>query len=136
MSNQYTETSYREDPDRREARSEPGYERSYFTDRIESMYKDLKISSTYYKEVLRSLLSSMRVNYLDDQGDYKDVKIHHGRQERIIAKKFQENNLILPETAGADLGLINVPAEENATSQSPCAMAQGLFFKLTLVFRR
>ena len=96
MSNQYTETSYREDPDRREARSEPGYERSYFTDRIESMYKDLKISSTYYKEVLRSLLSSMRVNYLDDQGDYKDVKIHHGRQERIIAKKFQENNLILP----------------------------------------
>ena len=96
MSNQYTEISYREDPDRREDRSELGYERKYFTDRIESMYRDLKISSTYYKEVLRSLLSSMKVNYLDEQGDYKDVKIHHGRQERIIAKKFQENNLILP----------------------------------------
>jgi hypothetical protein len=96
LSNQYTEISYREDPDRREDRSELGYERKYFTDRIESMYRDLKISSTYYKEVLRSLLSSMKVNYLDEQGDYKDVKIHHGRQERIIAKKFQENNLILP----------------------------------------
>jgi hypothetical protein len=60
------------------------------------MSKDMRISPTYYKEVLRSLLSSMKLSYVDDQSDYKEVKLHHGRQERIIAKKFQENNLILP----------------------------------------
>lgn len=60
------------------------------------MSQDLKMSPTYYKEVLRSLLSSIKLAYIDDQANYKEVKLHHGRQERLIAKKFQENNLILP----------------------------------------
>jgi len=72
------------------------YGRSYFTDRIDKMMSDMRMSSVFYKEVLRSLLSSMKLSYIDDQSDYKEVKLHHGRQERIIAKKFQENNLILP----------------------------------------
>ena len=60
------------------------------------MSQDLKMSPTYYKEVLRSLLSSIKLAYIDDQANYKEVKLHHGRQERLVAKKFQENNLILP----------------------------------------
>jgi len=72
------------------------YGRHYFTDRINKMLSDMKMSSVFYKEILRSLLSSMNLSYIDDQSEYKEVKLHHGRQERTIAKKFQENNLILP----------------------------------------
>ena len=72
------------------------YGRNYFTDRIDKMLSEMKMSSVFYKEVLRSLLSSMKLSYIDDQSEYKEVKLHHGRQERVIAKKFQENNLVLP----------------------------------------
>jgi len=72
------------------------YGRDYFTDRVDKMLSEMRMSSIFYKEVLRSLLSSMSLSYIDDQSEYKEVKLHHGRQERTIAKKFQENNLILP----------------------------------------
>jgi len=73
-------------------------DRAYFTDRVEKLSKELKVSPTYYKEVLRSLLASMRLSYIDEQAERRDVKLHHGRQERLVAKKFQENNIVLPYT--------------------------------------
>ena len=71
-------------------------DRDYFLDRIHEYLDNPSIKSSYYKELLRSLLSDIHLSYIDDQGDYKEVKLHHGRQDRMVAKKFQENNLILP----------------------------------------
>lgn len=71
-------------------------DRAYFLDRIHEYLDNPSIKSSYYKELLRSLLSDIHLSYIDDQGDYKEVKLHHGRQDRMVAKKFQENNLILP----------------------------------------
>lgn len=81
-------TAYESDPE--------FYGRSYYEDRIYDITSNLRVSPTYYKEVLRALLSSLKLSYVDEQGDHVEVKLHHGRQERNIAKLFQENNLILP----------------------------------------
>lgn len=50
----------------------------------------------FYKDVLRGLLSQVKLHYTDDQNQFKEIPVHHGRQERVIAKKFQENNIVLP----------------------------------------
>ena len=50
----------------------------------------------FYKDILRGVLSQIKLGYVDDQDSYKEISLHHGRQERAIAKKFQENNIILP----------------------------------------
>lgn len=95
--NNFNEYVYNSSTSAQATASDPEfYGRAYFEDRIINMSEDLKISPTYYKEVLRALLSGLRLSYVDDQGDYKEVKLHHGRQERNIAKLFQENNLVLP----------------------------------------
>ena len=51
---------------------------------------------TVYKEMLRALISQMNLRYVDSRGEPIDIKLHHGRQDRAVAKKFQENNIILP----------------------------------------
>lgn len=53
-------------------------------------------TNTFYKDVLRGILSQVKLSYVDEQGSHKELSLHHGRQERAIAKKFQENNIILP----------------------------------------
>ena len=64
------------------------------------MLRDLMATSkdkqVFYKDVLRGLLSQVKLYYTDDQDQFKEIPIHHGRQERAIAKKFQENNIVLP----------------------------------------
>ena len=71
-------------------------DRNYFLDRMAKYSENPSIKSSYYKELLRSLLSDIKLSYIDDQGDHKVLKLHHGKQERMVAKKFQENNIILP----------------------------------------
>lgn len=70
--------------------------REYILGKVQEYSKNLVINSTVYKEVLRSLLSSIKITFVNAQQENIQVKIHHGRQERIVAKKYQENNLILP----------------------------------------
>ena len=70
--------------------------RTLFKKDIENYSKNLNISPIIYKEFLRGLLSQIKLGYIDDQSEFIEVKLAHGRQERIVAKKFQENNLILP----------------------------------------
>lgn len=53
-------------------------------------------TDAFYKDVLRGLLSQFNLGYVDSQDKYKEIDLHHGRQDRAVAKKFQENNLILP----------------------------------------
>lgn len=68
----------------------------YFREKIEKISRDMTVAPSFYKEVLRSLLADLQLYYVDSQGKKTDVKLHHGRQERVIAKKFQENNIVLP----------------------------------------
>lgn len=70
--------------------------REYILGKVQEYSKNLVINSTVYKEILRSLLSSIKITFVNAQHENIQVKIHHGRQERIVAKKYQENNLILP----------------------------------------
>jgi len=70
--------------------------RTLFKKDIENYSKNLNISPIIYKEFLRGLLSQIKLGYVDDQSTFTKVKIAHGRQERMVAKKFQENNIVLP----------------------------------------
>jgi hypothetical protein len=74
----------------------PETARSYLKDKIAAMSKKLNVTSKVYKEILRSLLSEIRLGYINDDSEYVSLKLHHGRQERAVSKKFQENNIILP----------------------------------------
>jgi len=69
---------------------------TYLRDKIVSLSKNLNVTSKVYKEMLRALLSEIQLGYINDDSEYVKVKLHHGRQERSVAKKFQENNIILP----------------------------------------
>jgi len=74
--------------------ADTGY--NYLKDKITKMSKNLNVTSKVYKEILRSLLAELRLGYINDDSEYTKLKLHHGRQERAVAKKFQENNIILP----------------------------------------
>jgi hypothetical protein len=63
---------------------------------IDKIEETAHIRNDAYKEVLRGLLSNLKIYYIDSQSNAIDVKLHHGRQERAVAKMFQENNLVLP----------------------------------------
>jgi hypothetical protein len=63
---------------------------------IDKIEETSHIRNDAYKEVLRGLLSNIELYYVDSQSKAIDVKLHHGRQERTVAKMFQENNLVLP----------------------------------------
>jgi hypothetical protein len=63
---------------------------------ISMMENDSSFKHDYYKELLRTLLHQIPLSYINDQGERVDVKMHHGRQDRLVAKMFQENNLVLP----------------------------------------
>lgn len=73
-----------------------GDSRHFLLSKIEQYSKGLTINSSVYKEILRSLLSRINPSYINAQEQNVQVKVHHGRQDRTVAKKFQENNLILP----------------------------------------
>lgn len=70
--------------------------RDYLKSKITQMSKSLNMTSKVYKEILRALLSELRLGYINDESEYVKLKLHHGRQERAVAKKFQENNIVLP----------------------------------------
>ena len=93
MNNRYFEYTIREGTNPVPP-AETGY--SYLKDKIRAMSKNLNVTSKVYKEILRSLLSEIQLGYINDDSEFIKVKLHHGRQERAVAKKFQENNIILP----------------------------------------
>lgn len=70
--------------------------RTLFKNDIDNYSKNLNMATTIYKEILRGLLSQIKLGFVDDQSNFTKVKIAHGRQERTVAKKFQENNIVLP----------------------------------------
>ena len=96
MNNKYTETSSKGWNSFINSSQTPVSSREYILGKIQEYSKNLVINSTVYKEILRSLLSSIKITFVNAQQENIQVKIHHGRQERIVAKKYQENNLILP----------------------------------------
>lgn len=70
--------------------------RTLLSQLISVMDDDSSFKHDYYKELLRTLLGQVKLNFINDQDQRVDVKIHHGRQDRLVAKKFNENNLVLP----------------------------------------
>ena len=67
--------------------------RSYILDAINSS----TVSPFVYKEVLRSLLVAFgNVHYVTGDDKLTRIKSMHSAGERAVAKKFQENNIILP----------------------------------------
>ena len=55
------------------------------------------LSPFVYKEVLRSIISSFtKMHYVDANNELIKINAMHSSPERSIAKKFQENNIILP----------------------------------------
>lgn len=84
---------------------ETGY--GYLKDKITKMSKSLNMTSKVYKEMLRSLLSEIQLGYINDESEYVNIKLHHGRQERAIAKKFQENNIVLPYSTIFQAGVLS-----------------------------
>ena len=84
---------------------ETGY--GYLKDKITKMSKSLNMTSRVYKEMLRSLLSEIQLGYINDESEYINVKLHHGRQERAVAKKFQENNIVLPYSTIFQAGVLS-----------------------------
>ena len=70
--------------------------RQYLVQKINEYSRNLNIKEEVYKEFLRCLISQINLSYVNDQGEAVPVKLHHGRQDRAVAKKFQENNIVLP----------------------------------------
>lgn len=92
MSNRYYEFTTKDTT----VRQDPVSGRDYLKDKIRVMSKKLNVTSKVYKEILRSLLAEIQLGYINDDSEYVALKLHHGRQERAVAKKFQENNIVLP----------------------------------------
>ena len=63
---------------------------------IEDAVNDTSYRNDVYKEVLRSLLSQLNLYYVNSRSESSKIKVHHGRQDRAVAKMFQENNIVLP----------------------------------------
>lgn len=70
--------------------------RELFYDMVTDAIEKSNYKPTVYKEMLRSLIAQLKLRYVDSRGEPVDIKLHHGRQDRAVAKKFQENNIILP----------------------------------------
>lgn len=81
--------------------------RTLLSQLISVMDDDSSFKQDYYKEVLRTLLGQVKINFINDQDQRVDVKIHHGRQDRLVAKKFEDNNLILPYATVYQSGVEN-----------------------------
>jgi len=96
LNNRYTENSGTYKQYLASNRQTPDTGRNYLLNKINEYSQGLVINSTVYKEILRSLLSRVKLSYVNAQDESVLVKVHHGRQDRAVAKKFQENNLILP----------------------------------------
>lgn len=64
---------------------------------IQEATNNATLSPFVYKEVIRSLISTFgMLHYLDGENKLIRVKATHSAPERAVAKKFQENNMILP----------------------------------------
>jgi len=79
--------------------------------------KDSNYKQDFYKDILRALLSQMDMYYINDQNELVSVKIHHGRQDRLVAKKFQENNIVLPYSTVYQTG-VEEDSRKRRTSQN------------------
>jgi len=59
--------------------------------------KNSTLSPFVYKEVLRSIIVSFgNVHYVNGNNKLTRIMAHHSAPERAVAKKFQENNMVLP----------------------------------------
>ena len=64
---------------------------------IQEATNNATLSPFVYKEVIRSLISTFgMLHYLDGENKLIRVKATHSAPERAVAKKFQENSMILP----------------------------------------
>ena len=64
---------------------------------IEEATNNSTLSPFVYKEVIRSLISVFgNLHYLDGENKLVRVKATHSAPERAVAKKFQENTMVLP----------------------------------------
>jgi hypothetical protein len=64
---------------------------------IQEATDNATLSPFVYKQVIRSLISTFgMLHYLDGENKLIRVKSTHSAPERAVAKKFQENNIILP----------------------------------------
>lgn len=70
------------------------------------------LSPFVYKEVLRALIASFgTLHYVDGENKLLKIKSIHAAPERAIAKKFQENNIVLPVITVHQLGASNDEAK-------------------------
>lgn len=81
--------------------------RTLLSQLISVMENDSSFKQDYYKDLLRTLLGQIKITFINDQDQKVDVKIHHGRQDRLVAKMFQENNLVLPYSTIYQSGVEN-----------------------------
>ena len=95
MNNRWIETTGKSFEEFKKPNNELG-PRQYLVQKIEQYSRKLNIKEEVYKEFLRALISQINLSYINDQGEVVDIKLHHGRQDRVVAKKFQENNIVLP----------------------------------------
>lgn len=63
---------------------------------ISEMEKNSNYKNEFYKSVLRAFLSQIKLFHYNEDGEIVDVLLHHGRPDRLTAKKFYENNIVLP----------------------------------------
>lgn len=71
--------------------------RAIWKSTINNSIKNSTLSPFVYKEVLRSIISSFsNLYYVDGEDKLVKIKSMHGNPERAVAKKFQENNIVLP----------------------------------------
>lgn len=63
---------------------------------ISEIEKTSNYKNEFYKQVLRGFLSQINLHHYNEDGEIVDVLLHHGRPDRVTAKKFFENNIVLP----------------------------------------
>ena len=72
---------------------------------ISNTIRNSTLSPFVYKEVLRALISSFsNLYYVEGTDKLQKIKAMHSAPERAVAKKFQENNIVLPVITIHQLG--------------------------------
>tara|TARA_R110001583_G_scaffold11265_1_gene51265 strand:+ start:3282 stop:4040 length:759 start_codon:yes stop_codon:yes gene_type:complete len=75
---------------------------------ISTALKNSTLSPFVYKEVLRSLISTFNnFYYVNGNDELVKIKAIHSAPERAVAKKFQEDNIVLPILTVHQVGAAN-----------------------------
>jgi len=79
---------------------------------ISNTIKNSTLSPFVYKEVLRSLIAAFsNLYYVDGTNKLLKIQAIHSAPERAVAKKFQENNIVLPVITVHQTGATNDEAK-------------------------